>query len=215
MRRVAACLLAVLAIGSARQARAEVRDYVGAPVASVAVQVEGRPVSDERLSGLVTTAVGRPLDMRDVRASLARLFSLSIYEDVQVRATRTAAGVAVRWRPFNLRAIMVEQNNTSRPPAKMRYIWRDLERRTRTHALPFRPTPPYPVDPELRALRVGTVAAVEGWCPEFSRAVFSAWMRDHKAPHENLDAALRSLEKNGQAVKVGDILDETRRRVGV
>jgi predicted dehydrogenase len=30
-----------------------------------------------------------------------------------------------------------------------------------------------------------------------------------------VNAALRSLEKNGQAVKVGDILDETRRRVGV
>ena len=137
----------------------------------------------------------RPLDFFFFYGSLYSYIAV-----MRIDEAARAAGVAVRWRPFNLRAIMVEQNNTSRPPAKMRYIWRDLERRTRAHALPFRPTPPYPVDPELRALRVGTVAAVEGWCPEFSRAVFSAWMQDHKAPHENLDAALRSLGRDPAAV---------------
>lgn len=137
----------------------------------------------------------RPLDFFFFYGSLYSYIAV-----MRIDEAARAAGVAVRWRPFNLRAIMVEQNNTSRPPAKMRYIWRDLERRTRAHALPFRPTPPYPVDPELRALRVGTVAAVEGWCPEFSRAVFSAWMQDHKAPHENLDAVLRSLGRDPAAV---------------
>ena len=137
----------------------------------------------------------RPLDFFFFYGSLYSYIAV-----MRIDEAARAAGVAVRWRPFNLRAIMVEQNNTSRPPAKMRYIWRDLERRTRTHALPFRPTPPYPVDPGLRALRVGTVAAVEGWCPEFSRAVFSAWMQDHKAPHENLDAVLRSLGRDPAAV---------------
>lgn len=137
----------------------------------------------------------RPLDFFFFYGSLYSYIAV-----MRIDEAARAAGVAVRWRPFNLRAIMVEQNNTSRPPAKMRYIWRDLERRTRAHALPFRPTPPYPVDPELRALRVGTVAAVEGWCPEFSRAVFSAWMQDHKAPHENLEATLRSLGRDPAAV---------------
>ncbi len=131
------------------------------------------------------------------------LFYGSLYSYIavmRIEETARTAGVAVRWRPFNLRAIMVEQNNTARPPAKMRYIWRDLERRAQAHDLPFRPTPPYPVDPELRALRVGTVAAVEGWCPEFSRAVFRAWMQDHKTPHETLEAVLRGLGKDPAAI---------------
>lgn len=109
-------------------------------------------------------------------------------------------GVTVRWRPFNLRAIMVEQSNTARPAAKMNYIWRDLERRTQAQGLPFRPTPPYPVDPQLRTLRVGTIAAIEGWCPAFSRAVFSTWFGEHKAPHDNLEIVLRALGKDPAAV---------------
>jgi 2-hydroxychromene-2-carboxylate isomerase len=83
-----------------------------------------------------------------------------------------AARVEVRWRPFNLREILIEQNNAGfvKNEVKMNYFWRDIERRAARHNIPFAGRVPHPVDPELLALRVGLMAAQEGWCPEYSRA---------------------------------------------
>ena len=89
------------------------------------------------------------------------------------------AGVAVNWRPFSVRDIMVEQNNLPRnQPAKIAYMWRDSERRARRNGVPYAGRPPYPIDPEQRANRVATLAKTEGWCEDFSRAAFRAWFLD-------------------------------------
>jgi 2-hydroxychromene-2-carboxylate isomerase len=122
---------------------------------------------------------------------------------MRVEALAANAGVELRWRPFNVRAIMVEQDNIPRRnPVKMQYLWRDTERRARRHGIAFNGRPPHPVDAEFLANRVGVVAALEGWCPAFSRAVFNAWFRDHQAPGEraHLEAQLRALGKDAAAV---------------
>src|SRR5215469_1961967 len=71
-----------------------------------------------------------------------------------------AAGVTIVWRPFNLREILIEQNNTAfaRNPVRLAYNWRDIERRAQRFGVPFSGRAPYPVDPDLLALRVGVVA---------------------------------------------------------
>ena len=89
------------------------------------------------------------------------------------------AGVAVNWRPFSVREIMVEQNNLPRDkPEKMAYVWRDAERRARQNGVPYVGKPPYPIDPDQRANRVATLAKTEGWCEDFSRAAFRTWFMD-------------------------------------
>jgi 2-hydroxychromene-2-carboxylate isomerase len=119
---------------------------------------------------------------------------------MRVGAIARTAGVPVRWRPFNLRAIMVEQNNIPRNnPVKMAYSWRDLERRALRHGLPFKPGAPYPVDAHGLANRVAVVAAEEGWCEEFATATFRAWFQDHVAPG-NPAAVLSALGKDAAAV---------------
>ena len=99
-------------------------------------------------------------------------------------ALAAKAGVTLRWRPFRLRTITQEQNN--RPfigkPVKLRYMWRDVERRANQHGIAFNGIPPYPVDAEALAHRVGVVAAAEGWCPEYSKAAYRGWFADHKDP---------------------------------
>src|SRR5215210_8022041 len=79
------------------------------------------------------------------------------------------AGVPLRWRPFSVRAVMREMNNTPFPEGspKTRYMWRDIERRAARYGIPFMRPSRYPVDPDQQTLRIALVAADEGWCPSF------------------------------------------------
>ncbi|KAB2870295.1 MAG: 2-hydroxychromene-2-carboxylate isomerase, partial [Burkholderiaceae bacterium] len=49
---------------------------------------------------------------------------------VRAESAAAQAGVELVWRPFSVRTLMREQNNVpfSTKPAKMRYMWRDIER---------------------------------------------------------------------------------------
>jgi 2-hydroxychromene-2-carboxylate isomerase len=52
-------------------------------------------------------------------------------------------------------------------------MWRDLERLAAGYGLPFRRPSVFPRN-GLSAARIATLAEVEGWCPDWTRAVFSA-----------------------------------------
>ena len=119
---------------------------------------------------------------------------------MRVEEAAAQAGVEVRWRPFNVREIMVEQDNIPfrDKPVKQRYMWRDIERRAARHGLPFHGAPTYPVDPENLSNRVAIVAAEEGWCPGYAKATYRAWFLEDKPPGEpeHLAAILRDLDKD-------------------
>jgi 2-hydroxychromene-2-carboxylate isomerase len=123
---------------------------------------------------------------------------------MRVERAAARAGVEVRWRPFNVREIMLEQDNIPfrDKPVKMRYMWRDIERRAARYSIPFDRVPTYPVDPDSLANRVGVLAAVEGWCPEYTKATYRAWFLEDKPPGdpEHLDSILATLGKDPEAV---------------
>src|SRR5262245_46661452 len=102
---------------------------------------------------------------------------------VRIGRLASTARVDVRWRPFNLRAILIEQNNTAfvKNEVKMNYFWHDVERRAARHNIPFAGRAPYPADPDLLALRVGLIAAEEGWCAGYSRKTFHESCSAHRA----------------------------------
>jgi len=56
-----------------------------------------------------------------------------------------STGIDFRWRPFHLLFILQEMKHFpfADKPAKLAYMWRDIERRASMHGLPFRPAP-YP-----------------------------------------------------------------------
>jgi 2-hydroxychromene-2-carboxylate isomerase len=136
--------------------------------------------------------MGAPLDFFFFYGSIHSYLSV-----MRIEGLAAAAGIGVRWRPFNLREILIEQNNTGfvNNDVKMNYFWRDLERRARRHNIPFAGRAPYPADPELLALRVGLIAAQEGWCAEYSRATFCQWFIGQRTPGsaDHVEEVLMSL----------------------
>lgn len=108
--------------------------------------------------------------------------------------------ITLRWRPFSVRTIMIEQNN--RPfvekPVKLAYMWRDVERRAHRHGIPFTSIPHYPNDVDELANRVATIAAEEGWCPHFARAAYATWFLENRDPGTPI-ALTEILEKLGRS----------------
>jgi 2-hydroxychromene-2-carboxylate isomerase len=70
------------------------------------------------------------------------------------------------------------------------------------HGIPFAGRAPYPADPDLMALRVGLVAAQEGWCTPYSRATFHDWFIDRRAPGvgDHVERVLSLLGKSADVI---------------
>jgi outer membrane protein assembly factor BamA len=92
---IVAVLCSVFA--AARPAVGGVDDYLGRPVASVKLTVEGHETTESVLTQVVETAPGQPLSMSQVRSSIAHLFSLGRFEDVRVDATLDNGRVVLRY----------------------------------------------------------------------------------------------------------------------
>jgi 2-hydroxychromene-2-carboxylate isomerase len=133
--------------------------------------------------------------------------SVSTYTYLAVNRAQAAAdrhGIPLHWRPFSVRTLMKEQNNIPfiGKPVKLRYMWRDLERRAARHGIAFNGPPPYPVDPQELVNRVATVAAGQGWCAELARAAYAEWFLQGHDPGEpaRMAALLRGLGRDAEQV---------------
>jgi 2-hydroxychromene-2-carboxylate isomerase len=96
---------------------------------------------------------------------------------MRIETVAAAAKVEVAWRPFLLGPIFRAQGWNDSPfnlyPAKGRYMWRDLERLAAGYGLPWRRPSAFPRN-GLLAARIALAAEPEGWCADWTRAVFSA-----------------------------------------
>jgi 2-hydroxychromene-2-carboxylate isomerase len=117
---------------------------------------------------------------------------------LRITAAAEKAGVKVRWRPFNVRPLMRENNVMLRDEAqKIRYMWRDIERRAAWHGLPYVKPPIWPTEPDLLASRVAVVAASEGWVEAYSFESFRAWFLEG-LPLGTVDSLAVVLPRVGQ-----------------
>lgn len=79
---------------------ADVRDFIGRPLADVRVEMGGAPFADPTVLQLVETRVGELLSMTRVRETIDHLVGLSRFEDIRVYAEPSPArpdGVALVW----------------------------------------------------------------------------------------------------------------------
>lgn len=123
---------------------------------------------------------------------------------MRIEKVAAKAGIALKWRPFNVREIMVEMDNVPfrTKPVKLRYMWRDIERRAGRYGLPFDAPPSYPIEGAELVNRVGLVAVDQGWCPEFGKAAYRAWFMDDEplGDPKRLGKILLELNKDPEEV---------------
>ncbi len=122
-----------------------------------------------------------------------------------------AAGVPVRYRPFkNVQALTGATGVPFREgTAKMRYMWRDIERRAAEHGLPIRLPVPYPAPDTPRANRVMLVGLQEGWGPAYVRAAYRLWFEHGlgNGGDENLRASLAECGQGQHIVRILNLAD--------
>jgi len=103
----------------------------------------------------------------------------STYTYLAVRQLEALADRAVefRWRPFNVRSIMIEMDNIpfAKKPIKAAYMWRDIERRAEKLGFEISLPAPYPLTELEQANRVALVAANEGWCAPYAIESYRRW----------------------------------------
>lgn len=95
-----------------------------------------------------------------------------------------AAGVAVTWRPFDVRRIMLAQDNIPfrDKPVKAAHMWRDIERRAQRYGLALRLPAPYPLAELTFANQVALVGCAEGWGEDYIREAYRLWFVEGLEP---------------------------------
>lgn len=116
-------------------------------------------------------------------------------------------GLTVDWRPFNVRAILVEQNNIpfAGKPVKAAYMWRDIDRRAGKYGLSVNVPAPYPLDDLPLANQVALLGMREGWGREYVVATYRRWFQGgHPAGSEpNLSKSLKEIGQDpGRVIEV-------------
>lgn len=113
-------------------------------------------------------------------------------------------GMEFQWRPFNVRHVMIEQNNIpfKDKPVKTAYMWRDIERRAELYSLDPKIPAPYPLPGLVLANLVGTLAAEEGWVADYARATYRRWFEEGLPAGEdpNLSESLKEIGQDPEHV---------------
>ncbi|SDG37558.1 2-hydroxychromene-2-carboxylate isomerase [Sulfitobacter delicatus] len=107
------------------------------------------------------------------------------------------SGVEFRWRPFNVRYVMIEQNNIpfKDKPVKSAYMWRDIERRAKRYSLTPQLPAPYPLPGLALANQIAIVGLENGWMEDYVRATYRRWFESGEAPGEepNISSSLTEI----------------------
>lgn len=113
-------------------------------------------------------------------------------------------GVTFNWRPFNVRTILLEQNNIpfAGKPVKAAYMWRDIGRRARKYGLSVKVPAPYPLENLPLANQVALLGMQEAWGQDYVVATYRRWFQDGQpaGSEPNLSKSLREIGQDPERV---------------
>jgi 2-hydroxychromene-2-carboxylate isomerase len=131
----------------------------------------------------------------------------------RLASVEAAEGVPFAWRPFNVRSIMLEQDNIpfAKKPVKAAYMWRDIARRAASRGLRPRLPAPYPIEHLPLANQVALVGAREGWCRDYVVETYRRWFEagDPPGSEPNLSQSLAAIGQDPDGVIALAASDET------
>jgi 2-hydroxychromene-2-carboxylate isomerase len=134
-----------------------------------------------------------PIDFWFSIGSLYTYLAVMRLAEVEART-----GAVFRWRPFSIRAIMIEMDNIrAKQPVKLAYSWRDVERRAQEYGFAFRPRPPYPLKNFDLANRIAVVGAAEAGVPITRGRPIGVGFLDHEEAGSDRSNA-QCLDEIGQ-----------------
>lgn len=121
----------------------------------------------------------------------------SFLSAMRIQQLQQSTGISFRWRPFHLLVILQEMKHVpfADKPNKMKYMWRDLERRAAMYGFPVRLPAPYPCKHSIFANLVATVGMREGWGADFVRAAYRHWIElgQETGGEPNISESLREI----------------------
>lgn len=97
MRLEGAVLALFTALAAPSWAQTPSVTYSGRQVTDVHIFIEQRPTSEPALADLIETRRGQPLSLAAVRESIAHLYGLGRFQDIQVEAVDSPGGVELRY----------------------------------------------------------------------------------------------------------------------
>jgi 2-hydroxychromene-2-carboxylate isomerase len=115
-----------------------------------------------------------------------------------------STGISFHWHPFHLLVILQEMKHVpfADKPAKLTYMWRDIERRAAMYGFPTRLPAPYPPKHSVVANRIAILGMREGWGPEFVRAAYRRWftLGQETGDEPNVSESLRDIGQDPERV---------------
>ncbi len=136
---------------------------------------------------------------------------------MRLAGVEARSGLSFRWRPMDVRSIMVAQNNIpfKYKPVKTAYMWRDIERRAARYGLHPRLPAPYPLPGLVLANLVATIGAEEGWIRDYTIATYRRWIEggDPAGQEPNLSASLSEIGCDPETILLAAETEEVKRRL--
>jgi 2-hydroxychromene-2-carboxylate isomerase len=136
---------------------------------------------------------------------------------MRLAGVEARSGLSFRWRPMDVRSIMVAQNNIpfKYKPVKTAYMWRDIERRAARYGLHPRLPAPYPLPGLVLANLVATIGAKEGWIRDYTIATYRRWIEggDPAGQEPNLSASLSEIGCDPETILLAAETEEVKRRL--
>ena len=109
--------------------------------------------------------------------------------------------ISLRLMPFSVRQIMLDMDNAPFPPNKankLKYMWRDIERRATKYGFTANVPAPYPLQAFDRANKIALVGFQDGWIKDYVLQSYINWFQGglEAGGYENLAKTCNVLSLN-------------------